>query len=117
MLLIFVGAVANFPEPMDEDGARQAVARLALVKLTVRLPAQSRVLEPIKREQGALEPTQFTQCRGHTVLSRVGGQLAHDQGSRHRAVRIEAATRKISAQWVRISATLMRPAISGPSVG
>jgi hypothetical protein len=26
MLLIFVGAVANFPEPMDEDGARQAVA-------------------------------------------------------------------------------------------
>jgi hypothetical protein len=32
-------------------------------------------------------------------------------------VRIEAATRKISAQWVRISATLMRPAISGPSVG
>jgi hypothetical protein len=26
MLLIFVGAVANFPEPMDEDGARQTVA-------------------------------------------------------------------------------------------
>jgi hypothetical protein len=26
VLLIFIGAVANFPEPMDEDGARQAVA-------------------------------------------------------------------------------------------
>ena len=52
MLLIFVGAVANFPEPMDEDGARQAVAGLALVNLTARLPAQSRVFEPIKREQG-----------------------------------------------------------------
>ena len=26
MLLIFVGAIANFPEPMDEDGARPAVA-------------------------------------------------------------------------------------------
>jgi hypothetical protein len=26
MLLVFVGTVANFPEPMDEDGARQAVA-------------------------------------------------------------------------------------------
>ena len=38
-----------------------------------------------KREQGALEPTQFAQCRGHTVLSRVGGQLALDQGGRHRA--------------------------------
>ena len=49
MLLIFVGAVANFPEPMDEDGARQAVAGLALVKLTARLPAQSGVFEPIKR--------------------------------------------------------------------
>jgi hypothetical protein len=24
MLLIFIGAVANFPEPIDEDGARQA---------------------------------------------------------------------------------------------
>ncbi len=24
MLLIFMGAVANFPEPMAEDGARQA---------------------------------------------------------------------------------------------
>jgi hypothetical protein len=32
-------------------------------------------------------------------------------------VRIEAATRKISGQWARISATLMRPAISGSSVG
>jgi hypothetical protein len=26
MLLIFVGAVANFPEPMDEDGARGSQA-------------------------------------------------------------------------------------------
>src|SRR6267143_3732993 len=26
MLLIFVGAVANFPKPMNKDGARQAVA-------------------------------------------------------------------------------------------
>ena len=26
MLLIFVGAVANFPKAVDEDGARQAVA-------------------------------------------------------------------------------------------
>ena len=41
MLLIFVGAVANFPEPMDEDGARQAVAGLALVKLTARTGVQA----------------------------------------------------------------------------
>ena len=32
-------------------------------------------------------------------------------------VRIEATTRRISDQWARMSATLMRPAISGSSVG
>ena len=32
-------------------------------------------------------------------------------------VRIEAATRRISGQWARISATLMWPAISGSRVG
>ena len=32
-------------------------------------------------------------------------------------VRIEATTRRISDQWARIRATLMRPAISGSSVG
>jgi len=31
--------------------------------------------------------------------------------------RIEAATRRICAQWARISATLIRPAISGSIVG
>jgi hypothetical protein len=30
---------------------------------------------------------------------------------------IEAAIRRISGQWARISATLMRPAISGSSAG
>ena len=33
MLLVFVGAVADFAEPMKKDGARQAVARFALVEL------------------------------------------------------------------------------------
>ena len=32
VLLVFVGAVADFAEPMDEDRARQAVAGLALVE-------------------------------------------------------------------------------------
>jgi len=32
-------------------------------------------------------------------------------------VRMEAATRRMSGQWARIRATLMRPAISGSSAG
>ena len=32
-------------------------------------------------------------------------------------VRIEAAIRRMSGQWARMRATLMRPAISGPSAG
>src|SRR5437764_10826536 len=50
MLLIFGGAVANFSEPMDEDGARQAVARLAPIEATARLPRGSRVLHPMQTE-------------------------------------------------------------------
>src|SRR6516162_5637926 len=90
----------------------------ALIKLTACLAAQSRVLEPIEREQGALKPTQIAQCGGHTVLPRVGGQLAHDQGGRHRACSDRGSDpQDFCPKWVRISATLMRPAISGSSVG
>jgi hypothetical protein len=50
MLLVFEGAVANFAEPMNEDGTRQAVAWLTLVDLAAGIAAQLRVLDPIERE-------------------------------------------------------------------
>ena len=59
MLLVFVGAVSDFAEPVNEDGARQAVARLALVELAAGVAAQFRVLDPIEREQGAFQPAQL----------------------------------------------------------
>ena len=59
VLLVLVGAVANFPEPMNEDGARQAVARLALVEFAARVAAQLRVFDSIERKQGALQPAQL----------------------------------------------------------
>ena len=40
MLLVLVGSVADFAEPMDEDRARQTVAGLALVQLLAGLAAQ-----------------------------------------------------------------------------
>ena len=59
MLLVFEGAVADFAETMQEDGARQAVARLALVEFTARIAAQLRVFDPIERIQGALQSAQL----------------------------------------------------------
>ena len=85
VLLVFVGAVADFAEPMNEDGAGQAVARLALVELAAGVAPQLRVFDPIEREQRALQPAQLAQRRGDAVLPRIGGQLAHDQRRRYRA--------------------------------
>ena len=59
VLLVFEGAVADFAETMKEDGARQAVARLALVEFMVRIAAQLRVFDPIERKQGALQSAQL----------------------------------------------------------
>jgi hypothetical protein len=57
VLLVLVGAVADFAEPMNKDGARHAVAvaRFALVELAASVAAQLRVFNPIEREQGPLE--------------------------------------------------------------
>ncbi len=61
VLLVLVRAVADFTKPMNKDGARQAVARLALVELAAGVAAQLRVLDPIKGEQSAFQPAEFAQ--------------------------------------------------------
>jgi hypothetical protein len=68
VLLVLVGAVADFAQPMNEDGTRQAIACLALVELAVRVAAQLRVLNPIEREQSAFQPAELAQRRGDAVL-------------------------------------------------
>jgi hypothetical protein len=85
VLLVLVGAVADFAEPMKEDGARQAVACFALVELAASVAAQRGVFDPIEREQGTLQPAELAQRCGDAVLPWLGGQLAHDQRCRHRA--------------------------------
>ena len=47
MLLDFIGAVTNFTQPVDEDGARQTVAGFALIEFPAGRAAQVRVGEPI----------------------------------------------------------------------
>ena len=47
VLLVLVGAIADFPEPMDEDCAGQTVARFALVQLLAGFAA---VTVPVRIE-------------------------------------------------------------------
>jgi hypothetical protein len=47
VLLVFVGAVTDFAEPMNKDGARQAVAGFALVQLLAGLTLQFGILNPV----------------------------------------------------------------------
>jgi len=85
VLLVLVGSVADFAEPVDEHRPCQAVAGLALVELLAGLAAQFRVFQPVEGEEGALQPAQFAQRGGDAVLPGMGGQLAQNQGGCHRA--------------------------------
>jgi hypothetical protein len=38
------------------------VARLALVEATIRSPPQSRIADPIQREESAFAPSDFPEC-------------------------------------------------------
>ena len=72
VLLVLVGAVADFAETMDEDGAGEAVAGFALVQLLAGLPAECRILQPVEGEQRAFQPPQLAQGqrRGRSVAGR-----------------------------------------------
>lgn len=118
MLLVLVSAVTDFAQTMDEDRAGQAIAGLALVKFLTGFAARLGVADPVQHEQRALQPTQLAQRGGNAILARIGEaswRMISDAVTV--PVRMDAATRRMSAQWARISATLMRPAISGSSVG
>jgi hypothetical protein len=53
-LLVLVPAVAEATKPVERDGPREAVTRLALVELAGHETAQRRVVEPSQGEQGPL---------------------------------------------------------------
>ena len=60
VLLVLVGAVADFAEPMNKDGARETVAGFAFVELLTGLAPQFGVLNPIESEEGALQPAKLS---------------------------------------------------------
>ena len=51
MLLVLVGAVADFAEAMDEHRAGQAIAGFAFVEFLSGCAAQLGVVDPVEREQ------------------------------------------------------------------
>jgi hypothetical protein len=112
VLLVLVGAVADLAEAMDEDSPRQAVACFALVEFPAGLTAQFRIPQPVEGEQRAFQPSQLAQRRGEAVLLRVEASCRKIKEAATVPLWIEAVTRRISGQWARMSAVLMRPAIS-----
>jgi len=72
VLLIFVRAVADFAEPMDEDRQRETVAGFAFVELLAGPAAQIGVFDPIESEERAFQASQFAKRRSDAVLSRIG---------------------------------------------
>ena len=118
VLLVLVGAVTDFAEPMNEDGTRQAVAGLRPCSAPARSSRRSsgssiqssvnsvRSSRPSSRSAAA---TPF--CRGYEASCRMITEAVTVPA------RMDATMRRISDQWARIRSTLIRPAMSGSSVG
>ncbi len=49
MVLVLIGAVADFAEPVEEDGPGEGVPGLALVQAGGDFAAQAGVLEPVQQ--------------------------------------------------------------------
>src|SRR3546814_6642274 len=76
MALVLEGAVAQFAEPVEEDGAGERVAGLALVEDAAGAAPLVGIVEPVEHEQCALDPSNLAQGAGDRVLTRETRQLA-----------------------------------------
>ena len=85
VLLIFICAVADFAEPMDEDRPRETVAGFAFVEFLAGPASQIGVVDPVESEERAFQASQFAKRRGDAVLPGMGRELPHDDRRRHGA--------------------------------
>ena len=83
--LVFEGAVTDFAEAVEEHGAFEGVVRLALVEPGIGSPTQSRVADPVEREQRALQTADFLERLSERVLTRISRQTAQDRRRRDSA--------------------------------
>lgn len=83
--LILIGTIADFPESVEEHSPPQRILLVAFIESDMAAMAQLGVLQPVEREEGALELSQFTQRMGQTILAGIGSELAQNNRGRHRA--------------------------------
>ena len=84
--LLLETAVADFAQAVEEHGAGQRVARLALVQPGMHAAAQLDALQPVQDEQRALDASQLAQRHSQAVLAGIAAELAQHQRGRHRAL-------------------------------
>src|SRR5208337_1828105 len=76
--LVLEGAVADFAEAMKEHGARERIARLALVEARVGPSPQGGIANPVDRERRTLQAADFLERLGEGVLSGISSETAQD---------------------------------------
>jgi hypothetical protein len=74
-------AIAQAAEAMEADGTGKRVARFALVQLSRGLAPELRHLQPVQREQCALDAADFAQGQRQPVLSWVGTEVLEEERS------------------------------------
>ncbi len=86
MTLVLVGAVADFAEPIEEDGAAERILLLPLVEADVATATQVGILQPVERKESPFQLAQFAEREGQTVLSGIGRELREDHRSGDRSL-------------------------------
>ncbi len=75
MALVFIGAVADFAEPVEEYGAAERILLLTLVESDVAATTQFGVLQPLERKECPFQFAEFTQRERQAILPRIGREL------------------------------------------
>ena len=61
MALVLIGAVANFAESLEENGAAERILLLPLVEADMATTTQLGVLQPLERKESPFQLSQFAQ--------------------------------------------------------
>jgi hypothetical protein len=81
--LIFIGAIPDLTEAMEEHRPRERVPRLSFVQSASQTTPQRWIAKSFESEQASLQSTVFPKPRRQVVLARIGGQFPQDQGGGH----------------------------------
>ena len=115
--LVLEAPVAQLAQPVEEHRPCQRVLGLALVQPDLHAAAQLDALQPVEREQRALDAPQLAQRHRQAVLTRIAAELAQHQRGGHRAL---LDRRGQPQDLVPVGADLLEvdvPPISGASAG